>query len=212
MQNKYELSKRRSIHQIRSQLKYLTIVNFSHYYFSAVFGLFILKMFYDNLAFTSHHHYGWIVGVKAVAYALFFIAFQSCTLAFFLNLYEIVLGSKYLTNRLNDLSDRIWQLFDDEALSQNRRYINKMLLQISNDYNTVLRFQRGMNRHFGSVLKFLFALCVFVIIYPALVLFESDKKKLIVYFYCVNYVSLLLLFGLICVYNNLFLFSVSRVR
>ena len=209
MQRKYELSKRKSIRQIRSQTKYLRIINFSHKYFATVFGLFILKMFKDNLdASKSHHSYQWIVGVKAASYALFFIAFQSCTLSFFLNLYEIVLGSKFLTNRLEDLSDRIFELFEDEELTQNQRYMNKMLLQLSSDYNTVLRFQKGMNRHFGRVLKFVFALGCFTVIYPALVLFEKDKKNWLVYFYCCNYISIVLLLGLICLYNNLFLFAV----
>ena len=210
MQNKYDLSKRRSMLQMRSQRRYLNVVNFMHKYTAALFGLFILKMFFDNLnTSTSHQQYRSIVAVKAVGYALFFIAFQSCALSFFVNLYEFILGANYLRHRLNDLSDELFELTTDEGLAENGLYVKQTMLRIARNYNSVLGFQQAIERHVSSTLKFVFAAMLFTVIYPALVLFESDKKQLIVYFYCMNYLSLVLLFGLVIIFTSTFYSAVS---
>lgn len=214
MQTKFKMSKIRSVNQLKIQKKYMNIAFLTSIYFNVSFGLFILKLAYDNLKstfkFDSLFIDTFIILVKIVFFILFLIAFNKVTLSTFVTFLEMILASRFLSNRLDDLTDQILNLFSNNQFMK-KSLLNRKISNFSKDYNSLLITRSKIRKHFNKTLSFLNIILIFDIIYPALIIFEPDKKKLELVFYATNYVCINLMFGSI-VYNNYkFLCSVSLI-
>lgn len=208
----YRLSESRTKNQIELQLKLITFVRVFCTYFSISFFLFFLKMIYDNVLFTTKFEssflYYTIVMIKVAGYLAFYISFASSTLNVFISFYEVMLGCQFLSNRLDDLNDRILDLFSTKKKRGNR-FLNNEIAILSLSYNKIFRLQAQMNRHFDEATIFPLVVLIFGIVYPALVIFEPrpDENKLRLGFYLINHTALNALVFIIVYYNTKFMNS-----
>ena len=198
MQREFHLSKRRSKGQIDLQIKFLRLVSILNNFYILAFGLFFMKMAYDNIksmaVFQFTCYLEVVISIKIICYTVFFISFQSSTLrVLIVMIYEPIVSCNYLTNRLNDQIDQISNLFLNKKFS-NSKYLNKKVLNVIENYIQIIESQKHMNRHFDQTLQFFACCLLFFILYPALILFEQDKKQLTIYFYLINYFFIFIIF------------------
>ena len=204
MKKEFHLSKRKSKVQINHQLKWLRFVSIFYYSCIWAFLLFFMKMAYDNIKSTTVFqftcYFEVVILIKFICYTVFFISFQSSGLRVFIVIfYEAIVSCNYLTNRLNDQIDQIFNLFLKKKFP-NSKYINKKVLNLIENYIQIIESQKHMNRHFDQTLQFFACFPLFFILYSALILFEPDKKQLTTYFYLFNYISIFITFCFVFYY------------
>ena len=196
------------------QSKFLVLVQFFHKWCSSGFGIFLLKLAYENLTLT-HRNYGTsfffypLVSIKLIGYFAFLVALQACLCGSLLTIYEAVLSSVYLSKRLDRLRDRVFQFFTSSRSQASQKRLTRKIGQLCKDYNRVLRSQKEINGHFAVTLDFVMMLLVYFLVWPALLIFEPRPGEKIVQmvFFVNNYLIVIVSIALIFYYNSIFLGS-----
>lgn len=214
MQTKYMLSEKRSKNQISNQLKFLKMANLSSKFLSFLFGLFIIKMINDNLnrsiKFNNLYLNYFVITIKLIGYLFFLIVIVKYLLTVTLCFSELILSCLFLSNRLDDLTDELFELFSADEFKK-RKSINQKILKFCQNYDTILKIRFKMEQHFDKTLNFLIVFFIFCIIYPTLIILDQNSKKMLTIFYASNYISLLFYLYSLTYFNSKFLDSVSFV-
>lgn len=212
MQEKFALSEKRSKNQIKYQRKFLKIIKLCHRYFAVVFFVFIFRTAVENIVNTASFGvlYYYVIIAKLIIYIAFIYGDQSCIMRSFINYYEFMLACYYLKNRIDDCLDQIFQMLSDSKLDD-PRYCHKRILNLTTNYNSILKIQQHMNRHFATTMMFLSCSIVILIFYPALILFDANRTKLMAFFYSTNYLFIVSTFVVVFHFNTMFLLAVSRL-
>ena len=179
MYTKYHLSELKSKDQIKFQLKIFKFVNLICKFYIFTIGLLFAKNCYDivkNTSFTLIWLDYLVNFIKILSSVWFFISFSSIVMRFLVYFSEILICSKYLSNRLDDQLDEMTKLFKKDRILINRKYINNKFIDLINNYNLIIRDHSFFNTHFNETMTSLIALLIFTVLYPALVLNEPDKK------------------------------------
>lgn len=215
-EEKYSLNQNRSRDQIKMQSRFLIFVRVFHKFLSVTFGLFILKLAYENVQATKQFEvpslFNLVVLIKVISYFAFLASFQSCLCTIFVPIYEVILSSHYLSHRLDALTEQVFHLFSSRRSLANQKSLARKISLITRNYNQVLRNQKEMDGHFFDSLVFPPVMLVYCLVYPALIIFEPrpDKKLPYIIFYVINYVIIELTLGVLTHYMTRFLNSNQR--
>ena len=120
MNNKYKLSKLRSKNQLEFQANYFKYALTLAKYYSITFGIMIIKTGYESTLRTStnFNFLNYFINlIKMIFSLLFFVSFASMSYRYLINMGEFMICCKYLTNKLDDKSDKILNLFKNEKYS-----------------------------------------------------------------------------------------------
>ena len=204
LQRKHSLDKSRSENQIKMQSIFLLLVQVLHKWSGLGFGLFILKFAYENVMLTQFRSPAFFYSlllIKLIGYCAFLVSFQSCLCTILVTVYEVILSSNYLANRLDVLTDQIFELIASRRPEEKR--LLKMGSQLCKHYNRVLQDHRHISRHFMDSHDFPAVLVAYFVVWPALIIFEpAPAEKLpIIVFYVTNHLIVTVAFSVIVYYN-----------
>lgn len=224
MSKEYFLSKGRSEAQCEFQRTAFKKMEYFQIYFSSFYTIFLFKMIYVNVRTTFALFDGldfcldkreiclilvwFLIAIKLIVFSLFYLVFYQSCFRFPICFYEYMASVTYLSNRLDDLSDKISQLFTSEKY-KDKEYLDILILNLSKNYSSILHKKTVFNRHFNIILIWHLNLIIFSIIYLSIVIFEDPKRKLIRMFNLADYFSVMFFLCLLTYYNFRFLNSVS---
>lgn len=211
MQKKYHLSKTGSKNLIDFQKNFFKTTDFINRYCFYSFWLLFSKNCYESLIKSPFNvqYLNYLVDLmKILGYCLLSISFWSLSGRFFIIYFEGLIFLRYLTIRLKDQIEIFYNLSADRLI--NKKYIFNTVTSLSWNYNSILKRKRDFDKHINNSMFFITLLLLLSVLYPILIIFESNKKQLIIYFYSINLICVYIFFSILCYYNMEFLNAVSR--
>ena len=215
MQEQFHLSERGAKRQVQFQRQFVPIMNAGFLLYSLVSASFVLYLFLDNLDAS----FGALFYAQLVLYLLLFLVLRSSVTRILLNCFEIILGTFYLTNRLNKLKTTNLGLSRHlskneqnatEQKSESQKHLQLQVLSVLNEYNEIVTAQKYMNLHADKSLTIFIVILVFSVVYPSLLLFDENQSIASIVFYVANYVCVLIFLYPITHFNERFLVENKR--
>ena len=215
MKNKFHLTRLGSKNQVRFQESiFIPMMNIGYVVYSIVLALFVIYLFFENSDFS----YGYLFYFQLVFSLLLFHVLRKSVTRILLNCLEIILGTFYLTNRLNKLNFLNIELakhissrcqINATRKKADQKFVNLKIWRILNEYNFVVTSQSYMNLHAHKTLSIFIIILMFSVIYPSLLLFDENKSIVSIVFYISNYVCILFFLYPIVHFNNQWVSTVS---
>ena len=174
MQERHFLDQQAARKQIRAQHKGERYAFIWHRYFFVSIAGYMVKFAVENP--TIRIEYGvWFFLKLVLCFALFYIQ-QSGLLRIFLTLDEMNLSCFYLANYLNTLMRKLQSVTD---LPVKQRILSNQIREALSHYNRIIRMQRQLNGHFEQTFLIYFTFCIFTVLYPIAILFETDPAMIV---------------------------------
>ena len=184
MQERYFLDKQAARRQIRAQRLGIRYAIIWYRYFFVCIAAFIVKFAVENP--TTRIEYGvWFYLKLGLYLALFFVE-QSSLLRTFLIFDEMNLSCTYLANYLNTLIRRLKPIVHPH-LSQTM--LADQINEALSSYNRIIRMQRQLNGHFERTFYSYYMYSCFTVLYPLVILFETDPAVIVSNF--LNYLMII---------------------
>lgn len=203
MRSVYGLNGQRAEDQVRAQSTFMKVAWVWYVFYALSIGSDILKF-----ALEDPTRYSTLtLAVRTVWYLVLFLSEQASILRVFLVLGQLEMSALYLNNRLSTLSDRIERV----SLPKLRRMkLNRFAEQIVVEYRAIICLQWQMNRHCERCFQMYFMYCVFMFVFPIVLLFEDHSEYFLIIFNLISY--LCVVFGIIfppILFNTYFTRAVS---